>query len=153
MQAIREAPTQVSSCEFCEIFKNTYFVERLRTVAFLFGYKEFEFSFFFSLECSSHRVYYNKVPGFPNRDQPVWGRERVSAKMVKNCMKIAKSTILGQNSMEGMGRQVDYSGSGKIHPFLPSLGKTLSHSQTFWGSISSFLCNFDLPIEKPSETY
>ena len=27
----KETPTQVFSCEYCEIFKNTYFEERLRT--------------------------------------------------------------------------------------------------------------------------
>ena len=27
----KEIPAQVFSCEFCEIFKNTYFVERLDT--------------------------------------------------------------------------------------------------------------------------
>ena len=30
---IKEAPTQVFSCENCEIFKNTYFEEYLRTAA------------------------------------------------------------------------------------------------------------------------
>ena len=29
-------PTQVFSCEFCEIFKNTYFEEHLRTTASIF---------------------------------------------------------------------------------------------------------------------
>ena len=28
-----ETPTQVFSCEYCEIFKNTYFEEHLRTAA------------------------------------------------------------------------------------------------------------------------
>ena len=29
----KEIPTQVLSCEYCEIFKNTYFEEHLRTAA------------------------------------------------------------------------------------------------------------------------
>ena len=29
----KETPAQVFSCEFCEIFKNTYFLEHLRTAA------------------------------------------------------------------------------------------------------------------------
>ena len=29
----KQAPTQLFSCEICEIFKNTYFVEHLRTAA------------------------------------------------------------------------------------------------------------------------
>ena len=29
----RQTPTQVFSCEYCEIFKNTYSEEHLRTVA------------------------------------------------------------------------------------------------------------------------
>ena len=29
----KETPTQVFSCEYCEIFKNTYFGEHLRTAA------------------------------------------------------------------------------------------------------------------------
>ena len=29
----KEIPTQVLSCQICEIFKNTYFVEHLRTAA------------------------------------------------------------------------------------------------------------------------
>ena len=29
----KETQTQVFSCEFCEIFKNTFFVEHLRTAA------------------------------------------------------------------------------------------------------------------------
>ena len=29
----RETPTKIFSCEFCKIFKNTYFVEHLRTNA------------------------------------------------------------------------------------------------------------------------
>ena len=29
----KETPAQVSSCEFCLIFKNTYFVEHLQTAA------------------------------------------------------------------------------------------------------------------------
>ena len=34
----KETPTQVFSCEICEIFKNTYFVENLRTAAFAIRY-------------------------------------------------------------------------------------------------------------------
>ena len=30
----KETLSQVSSCEFCEIFKNTYLIEHLRTTAF-----------------------------------------------------------------------------------------------------------------------
>ena len=30
---MRETPRQVLSCEYCEIFKNTYFEKRLRTAA------------------------------------------------------------------------------------------------------------------------
>ena len=30
----KETPTQVFSCEYCEIFRNTYFEEYLRTAAF-----------------------------------------------------------------------------------------------------------------------
>ena len=29
----KETPTQVFSCEYCEIFKNTYFEEHLQTAA------------------------------------------------------------------------------------------------------------------------
>ena len=29
----KETPGQVCSCEYCETFKNTYFVEHLQTVA------------------------------------------------------------------------------------------------------------------------
>ena len=29
-----QVPAQMFSCEFCEIYKNTYFVEHLRTAAF-----------------------------------------------------------------------------------------------------------------------
>ena len=32
---LKKIPTQVFSCEFCEIFKNTYFVEHLQTAAFV----------------------------------------------------------------------------------------------------------------------
>ena len=32
---IKETPTQVFPCEYCEIFKNTYFEEHLRTAAFV----------------------------------------------------------------------------------------------------------------------
>ena len=32
----KETPTQVLSFEYCEIFKNTYFEERLRTAASVF---------------------------------------------------------------------------------------------------------------------
>ena len=32
---LKETPTQVFSCEYCEIFKNTYFGEHLRTPAYL----------------------------------------------------------------------------------------------------------------------
>ena len=31
----KETLAQVFSCEFCEIFKNTYFTEHLRTTAFV----------------------------------------------------------------------------------------------------------------------
>ena len=31
---MKETPTQVFSCEFCEIFKTAYFEEHLRTTAF-----------------------------------------------------------------------------------------------------------------------
>ena len=31
----KEILTQVFSCEFCEIFKNTFFTERLQTTAFV----------------------------------------------------------------------------------------------------------------------
>ena len=30
---LKETPTQVFSCEICEIFKNSYFVENLRTAS------------------------------------------------------------------------------------------------------------------------
>ena len=32
-EAATEAPTQVFSCQYCEIFKNTYFEEHLQTTA------------------------------------------------------------------------------------------------------------------------
>ena len=32
----KETPTQVFSCEYCEIFKNTYFEEHLRTAVLYF---------------------------------------------------------------------------------------------------------------------
>ena len=32
---IKRNPTQVFSCEYCEVFKNTYYEEHLLTVAFL----------------------------------------------------------------------------------------------------------------------
>ena len=32
---LKETPAQVFSCEYCQIFKNTYFEEPLRTAAFL----------------------------------------------------------------------------------------------------------------------
>ena len=56
----KETPTQVFSCEYCEIFKNTYFEERLRTagsvivltkVFFLLGYS------YLILRTRPHRVF------------------------------------------------------------------------------------------------
>ena len=35
-----ETPTQVFSCEYCEVSRNTYFEERLRTAPFGFFWKE-----------------------------------------------------------------------------------------------------------------
>ena len=32
----KEAPTQVFSCEYCEIFKNTIFTEQLQSLLLLF---------------------------------------------------------------------------------------------------------------------
>ena len=32
---LKKAPTQLLSCEYCEIFKNTYFEEHLQTTASL----------------------------------------------------------------------------------------------------------------------
>ena len=32
-EAATDAPTQVFSCQYCEIFKNTYFEEHLQTTA------------------------------------------------------------------------------------------------------------------------
>ena len=38
----KETPTQVFSCEYCKIFKNTYFEEHLRTAASGFtGFRDF----------------------------------------------------------------------------------------------------------------
>ena len=35
--SLKEAPTQMFSCKFCEIFKDAYFEEHLRTAAFKYG--------------------------------------------------------------------------------------------------------------------
>ena len=41
-----ETPTQVVSCEFCKIFKNTYFEENLRTATSAVNYFRKKFHFF-----------------------------------------------------------------------------------------------------------
>ena len=46
-------------------------------------------------------------------------------KMVKNCMKMTKSTFWGQNSGAEMGGQAIFSGSGGDPPSSPPLGETL----------------------------
>ena len=59
--------------------------------------------------------------GFPN-GVGLWG-DNLSI-MAKNCIKITKSTFLGQNS-RGHGGQVNFGGSGGIPPALSPLGETL----------------------------
>ena len=86
--------------------------------------------FFFSLSALITEFIKKNSQGFPAAFNQ-WDGGGVSAKMPKNCMKIAKSTILEQNSMEGMRRQVNFSSSGEIPPFFPPPGATLSQSQIF----------------------
>ena len=68
------------------------------------------------------------IKGWGEAGFPKWGQTGGGdnlGKMAKNCMKITKSTFLGQNS----GGQANFSGSGGIPP-VPPLGKTLGGGVT-----------------------
>ena len=69
----RETPTQVFSCEYCEIFKSTYFGEHLRTAASGFIYLcIYSFISLFKIfygSCETLKVYINSMLGVAKNTQ------------------------------------------------------------------------------------
>ena len=59
------------------------------------------------------------MQGFPNRVD--WWGDNLG-KMAKNCMKITKLTLWGQNSGGDMGGQVNFSGSEEYPTSPPTMG-------------------------------
>ena len=62
---LKETPTLTFSCEYCEIFKNTYFGEHLRTTASYFKKKNESAKWRAQRALSTHTPYVPYVPTRP----------------------------------------------------------------------------------------